>query len=191
MKALLCLDFENDIVHPEGKVSGKGYASYNEEHQTLAVLRQVQDQFREAGLPVIHVRVGFSPGYAQQPKGSPIMGKAHEFGAFDLSGWGGEFMEEVAPRGDEMTITKHRVGAFHATSMELTLKAMGVDEVFLAGVSTDLAVESTAREAHDRDLTVNIIADCCIAATEEDQERSLANMKKLASIITSDQLVLS
>ena len=87
MKALLCLDYENDVVHPEGKVSGKGYAAYNAAHNTLAIVRKVQDEFRAAGLPVIHVRVGFSPGYAQQPKGSPLMGKAHEFGAFDLSGF--------------------------------------------------------------------------------------------------------
>jgi nicotinamidase-related amidase len=191
MKALLCLDFENDIVHPEGKVSGKGYAAYNEEHETLAALRKVQDQFRDAELPVIHVRVGFSPSYAQQPKSSPLMGKAHEFGAFDLSGWGTEFIEEVAPQGDELVITKHRVGSFHGTPLELTLKTMGVDEVFLAGVATDMVVETTAREAHDRDFIVNVIADCCIAANDEDQERSLANMKKLASIIFSKQLVLS
>ncbi len=191
MKALLCLDFENYIVHPDGKVSGKGYAAYNAEHGTLATLRQVQDEFRAAGLPVIHVRVGFFPGYAQQPKGSPLMGQAHEFGVFDLSGWGGEFMDEVAPQGDELVITKHRVGAFYATPLDLTLKTMGVDEVFLAGVATDMAVESTAREAHDRDLAVKVIADCCIAANEEDQQRSLTNMKKLAAIITSDELDLA
>lgn len=190
MKALLCLDFENDVVHPEGKVSGKGYAAYNATHNTLAKLRQVQDEFRAAGLPVVHVRVGFSPGYAQQPKGSPLMGKAHEFGAFDLSGWGGAFVEEVAPQGDELVITKHRVGSFYGTALDLTLKTMGVDEVFLAGVATDMVVESTAREAHDRDFAVNVISDCCIAASDEDQQRSLTNMKKLASILTSSELEL-
>ena len=191
MKALLCLDFENDIVHPEGKVSGKGYAAYNAEHNTLTTLRKVQDQFRDAGLPVLHVRVGFFPGYAQQPKGSPLMGKAHEFGAFDLDGWGGEFVDEVAPQGEELVISKHRVGSFHATALELTLRTMGVTEVFLVGVATDMVVESTAREAHDRDFAVNVIADCCIAANDEDQQRSLANMKKLASIVTSTELQLS
>ena len=188
MKALLCLDFENDIVHPDGKVSGKGYAAFNAAHDTLTTLRKVQDQFRNANLPVVHVRVGFFPGYAQQPKGSPLMGKAHEFGAFDLSGWGGAFIDEVAPQGDELVINKHRVGCFYGTSLELTLRTMGVTDVFLAGVSTDLVVESTAREAHDRDFTVHVVADCCIAANEEDQQRSLTSMEKLASIVTSANL---
>lgn len=191
MKALLCLDFENDIVHPDGKVSGKGYAVYNVEHNTLATLRAVQDRFRAAGLPVIHVRVGFSPTYAEQPKGSPLMGQAHKFGAFDLSGWGTDFLEEVAPQNDELIITKHRVGSFFATPLELTLKTMGVSDVFLTGVATDMVVESTAREAHDRDFAVHVIADCCIAASDEDQERTLTNMKKLATILGSDELDLS
>jgi nicotinamidase-related amidase len=188
MKALLCLDYENDVVHPEGKVSGKGYAAYNAAHNTLAIVRKVQDEFRAAGLPVIHVRVGFSPGYAQQPKGSPLMGRAPELGGFVMSGWGGAFVDEVAPQGDELVITKHRVGSFFGTSLDLTLKTMGVDEVFLTGVATDMVVESTAREAHDRDFAVNVISDCCIAANVEDQQRSLKNMQKLASLVTSSQL---
>ena len=187
-KALLCLDFENDIVHPEGKVSGKGYANYNAEHQTTATLKTLQQQFRQNGYPVIHVRVGFSPDYHEQPKGSPLMGKAHEFGAFDLSGWGSEFFEEVAPQNNEVVITKHRIGSFHATSLELTLNTMGIKDVYLAGVATDMVVESTCREAHDRDYKVSIVADCCIAANEEDQQRSLANMKKIADIIESKDI---
>ena len=190
MKALLCLDFENDIVDPNGKVSGKGYAAYDEKHGTLQIVRKVQEQFRDAGLPVIHVRVGFFPGYAQQPKGSPLMGKAHEFGAFDLSGWGGEFAEIVAPQGDELVINKHRVSCFYETALNLSLQTMGVTEVYLAGVATDMVVESTARDAHDRDYQVNVIADCCIAANDEDQQRSLTNMAKLATIVTSADIKL-
>ena len=190
MKALLCLDFENDVVHPDGKVSGKGYAAYNAEHNSLATLRAAQDKFRDAGLPVVHVRVGFSPSYAEQPKGSPLMGKAHDFGAFDLSGWGTEFLQEVAPKGDEIAITKHRVGSFFGTPLELVLKTMGVTDVYLTGVATDMVVESTAREAHDRDFAVYVIADCCIAASSEDQERTLTNMKKLATILDSSELSL-
>jgi nicotinamidase-related amidase len=191
MKALLCMDFENDIVHPDGKVSGKGYAAYNAEHNSLATVRMAQDKFRAAGLPVVHVRVGFSPSYAEQPKGSPLMGQAHKFGAFNLSGWGTEFLDEIAPEGDELVITKHRVGSFFATPLELTLKTMGVTEVYLAGVATDMVVESTAREAHDRDFAVNVIADCCIAASNDDQERTLTNMSKLATIINCGDLSLS
>jgi len=189
-KALLCLDFENDIVHPDGKVSGKGYATYNKEHGTTAKLQTLQQRFRAAKLPVIHVRVGFSPDYAQQPKGSPLMGKAHEFGAFDLSGWGTGFLDEVAPLENELIITKHRIGSFHATNLALTLHTLGIDQLCLAGVATDMVVESTCREAHDHDFNVVVVADCCIAANTEDQARSLKNMEKIAQIIDSPDLAI-
>ena len=90
----------------------------------------------------------------------------------------------------ELARLQHRVSSFHGTSLDLTLKTMGVDEVFLAGVATDMVVESTARDAHDHDFKVNVIADCCIAANDEDQQRSLTNMAKLASIVSSSDLEL-
>jgi nicotinamidase-related amidase len=55
-------------------------------------------------------------------------------------------------------------------------------------VATDMVVESTAREAHDHDFAVTVIADCCIAASDEDQERTLTNMKKLATILDCSDL---
>ena len=190
MKALLCLDYENDIVHPDGKVAGKGYAEFNKTYNSLEKVAETQSKFREAGYPVLHVRVGFSNSYAEQPKTSPLMGQAHKFEAFKLDSWGTEFLSEVAPLKDEFIFTKNRVGAFYGTALNLTLKTMGVEELFLIGVATDMVVESTAREAHDRDFVVNIISDCCIAANDEDHQRSLENMKKLSTITTSDTLKL-
>ncbi len=67
---------------------------------------------------------------------------------------------------------------------------MGVTHLYLAGVATDMVVESTAREAHDRDFEVSVIADCCIAANDEDQQRSLANMQKLATVLNSGDIEL-
>ncbi len=191
MKALLCLDFENDIVHPEGKVASKGYAAFNQAHKCLLRAAQTQSKFRQAGFPVLHIRVGFSASYAEQPKTSPLMGQAHNFGAFKLDSWGTEFLSEVAPFPDELIITKHRVGAFYGTALNLTLKTMGIKELFLIGVATDMVVESTAREAHDRDFVVTIISDCCIAANDKDHQRSLENMQKLSTIVTTDTLELS
>lgn len=119
------------------------------------------------------------------------MGQAHKFEAFKLESWGTEFLTEVAPLPDELIITKHRVGAFYGTALNLTLNTMGIKELFLIGVATDMVVESTAREAHDRDFMVTVISDCCIAANDEDHQRSLENMEKLSTIITTDILELN
>ena len=189
-KALLCLDFQNDIVHAEGKVSGKGYTRYNEEYGVTAKVRQLQQQFRDKHFPVIHVRVGFSADYREQPKASPLMGRAHEFGAFLMGGWGTEFFADVAPLANEAIITKHRVSAFYATQLELLLRTQGIREIYLCGVATDMVVESTARDAHDRDFSVFVVEDACIAAKRDDHLNSLAAMKKLATIMTTADIAL-
>lgn len=190
MKVLLCLDFQNDIVHPDGKVAGKGYSAYNEEYGITAKVRQLQQSFREKQLSIIHVRVGFSTDYREQPKHSPLMGRAHEFGAFLMGGWGTEFFTEVAPLQTETVITKHRVSAFYATELELLLRTQGIKELYLCGVATDMVVESTARDAHDRDFSVFVIEDACIAAKREDHINSLAAMKKIATIIAAVDIAL-
>jgi nicotinamidase-related amidase len=186
MNALVCIDFQHDIVDVAGKVSAKGYARYNAEHAVTEKLVALQQQFRQANFPIIHVRVGFSADYREQPKGSPLMGRAHEFGAFLLGSWGTEFVAEVAPKHTETIITKHRVSAFYATELELLLRTQGINTIYLAGVATDMAVESTARDGHDRDFNVIVVEDCCIAANREDHHNSLQAMRKLATIITAD-----
>ena len=56
-------------------------------------------------------------------------------------------------------------------------------EILLAGCATDLAINSTARDAHDRDYTVTIISSCCIAANDEDHDSSLKKKKKIVEIL--------
>jgi nicotinamidase-related amidase len=184
LKALICLDFQNDIVHAEGKVSAKGYTAYNAEYGVTAKVQQLQNQFRAKGFPVIHVRVGFSADYREQPKSSPLMGRAHEFGAFLMNAWGTEFFTETAPQANEKIITKHRVSAFYATELELLLRTQNIRDIYLAGVATDMVVESTARDAHDRDFITTVVEDCCIAAKREDHQHSLQAMKKIAHVIS-------
>ena len=186
--ALICIDFINDIVAADGKLSGKGYADFCLRHQTLDRLSALQQRCRREGLELFHVRVGFSPSYREQPKHSPLFGKADQFQALLLDGPGTEFHPKAAPVGDESIITKHRVSAFYATELELLLRTMKVDRVLIAGVATDLTVEAAARDAHDRDFRVTVVSDCCAAACDADHEKSLRTLGKIARICVAEQL---
>lgn len=189
-KALLCIDLINEIVHPSGKLAGKGYASFLERHNTLANVAKAQGRFRSKGLPVVHVKVGFSPSYIEHPSDSPLFGRAREIQTLTLGAWGTEFASQVGPASDEKVIVKHRVNAFHATALDLILRARGIRELYIAGVATDLAVESAARDAHDHDYKITILSDCCAAATDDDHARSLTFLKKIARVMTLDALDL-
>lgn len=181
-KALVCVDFINDIVSEFGKLSGKGYLSFITENQTLENLRKLQDSFREKGLPVFHVRVGFDPNYLNHPQNSPLFGAAKQFGALQLGTWGTEFPAGVAPAAGELIIHKPRVSAFYGTTLDSVLRANYITDVIFAGVATDLAVQAAARDAHDRDYRVTVAASCCAAANIEDHETALKLLSKVATI---------
>ena len=183
--ALVSIDFIRDIVDPQGKLAGKGYAAFVREHLTLDAVSTCQRKFRAAGAMVIHVRVSFSAGYVELPRLSPLFGKAEQFGALQLGSPGTEFADEIRPIGDEIVLNKHRVSAFFGTPLDSILRVHGIKTVVVVGVATDLAVQAAARDAHDRDYSVLVVSDGCAAGSLEDHERSLETLKKIAQVVPS------
>jgi nicotinamidase-related amidase len=180
--ALICIDFVNEMLSQGGKLTGKGYLAFVEKNQTLHRVKELQEKFRNKSLPVFHVRVSFSENYMEHPANSPLFGKAKEVKALQSGAWGTEFAEIIKPNADEKSFTKRRVSAFYATDLEATLRINGIDTVYLSGVATDLAIESAARDAHDRDFNVIVVSDCCAAANDDDHNKSLITLQKISSV---------
>jgi nicotinamidase-related amidase len=180
--ALICIDYVNEMVSQSGKLSGKGYYNFVNEHSTLSRVAEAQRRFRSEDNLVIHVRLGFSANYVEHPTKSLLVGKAKEFKALEIGTWGTEFADKVAPLDDDIVLIKHRISAFYGTSLDTILRVQGIQQIYLAGVATDLAVQSAARDAHDRDYEAIIIADCCAAANEDDHESSLKFLQKIATV---------
>lgn len=182
MKALLVVDYINEITHPEGKLSGKGYSDYIDSHNTFEYLNKLISEFRAEEELVIFVKVAFKEDYSDQPENSPLFGKAKEFGALQSGTWATEFHKQLNFQEDDMVITKNRVDAFHDTGLLQILRDSNIDELHIAGVSTDLAVESVARTAHDNHFSVVIESQACAAANEADHDNSLRTLSKIAVI---------
>ena len=187
--ALLLIDFINEIVHENGKLSKKGYYKFIKNNNIFQNLHLLTKKAREQKIPIIHVKVGFSSDYKELPINSPLFGKAKEFEALKLGTWATEFHEKVDIKKNDIVIIKHRVSAFYQTQLEEILIANNIDSILIAGVATDLAVASTVREAHDRDYNITIIADCCAAANDEDHKNSLQLLSKIAAVKNCDELV--
>jgi nicotinamidase-related amidase len=188
-RAIVSIDYINEIIDPKGKLAGKGYAAFDQQHGALEKAKAALQHARQKGLPVFHVRVGFSPDYKEQPEGSPLFGAAKKFGALQLGTWATEFHPKVAPDGAEAIITKHRVSAFYSTPLEMLLRKHAVREVLIWGVATDLAVQAAARDAHDRDFSVVVLADCCTAANDEDHSLSLKTLGKIAKVSNAQDIL--
>lgn len=188
-RALLVVDVINEIVGASGKLAAKGYANFIAKHDTFDRLNAAIDAFRQAGDIVIFVRLAFDPSYSNQPKGSPLFGRAHELGILADGTWSTEINEAVDYRlGEDLDIVKRRVSAFYGTHLTSLLRREGVTDVYIAGVATDLAVEATARGAHDADFAVTIVADACAAASGEDHAHSLRTLSKIAQIVNAASL---
>lgn len=188
-RALLLIDFVNENVNPKGKMAGKGYPDYCERHQVISNAKKLLEVFRKRQDTVVHVKVGFSPDYKEQPLSSPLFGAANKFGAFMLGEFGDEFCDELKPINGESQIIKHRVSAFYGTSLELLLRNKGVTDLYVCGVATDLAVQAATRDAHDRDFMVTVVEDCCGAANENDHNSSLIPLKKISNVSTLAEVI--
>jgi nicotinamidase-related amidase len=185
--ALIVLDMLNEIVHPDGAYAPHGYAEQAADRQVLAKVATALARARARGIPVIHVVVGFSPDFSEAPAHSPVFATARERGALVMDSWGTCFHDAVKPEPGEPVVVKRRVSPFYGTELDLVLRARGVDTLLLAGVSTDLVVLAGARDGHDRDYTVQVLADATVSARGDLHDAALQLIARTASVVSVDQ----
>lgn len=183
---LLIIDFINDIVHPKGKRSAT--ATYVADNDVMQFANEAIAIARKNVIPIIHVKVGFSPSYIECPLNSPLFGKSKKDKALQLGEWGTEFHETMDVQDSDTIIIKHRVSALYATPLETILKANQIDTVIVCGVSTNMAVDTITRELHDRDYKVIVVKDACGAATKEAHEATLKTLSRIATVCNTREL---
>ncbi len=115
-------------------------------------------------------------------KHSPVFASAKQSRALELGTWGTAFHEDLDVRSEDIIIVKHRISAYYATNLAAVLQAQRIQHVLICGVSTNMAIESTARELHDRDYAVTICAKACAAANEKLHLHSLNSLSRIAEI---------
>ena len=189
-KGLVLVDFINEIVDRKGKLAGKGYADFIEKNRTLDRVQTLLSKAREHGIQIFHVKVGFSHEYIEHPQSSVLFGAAKKFEALQLNSWATEFHPKAEPKPNETIIIKHRVSAFYGTPLDLILRNNNITELLVCGVATDIAVQSIVRDAHDRDYSVTVVSDCCVAANDDDHEQSLRTLTKIGIVKNLNQLEL-
>lgn len=184
--ALLVIDYINDIVDEKGKIPS--CAEYVQKKGIISNVNKVLEKARSKNYLIIHVRVAFSNNYAAAGTRSPIFTGAKQYRAIEEGTWGAKFHKDVDVRSDEIVVVKHRISAFYSTELEVYLRANAIERVLIAGVSTNMAVELTAREAHDRDYCVEIIEDACGSYNQEVHDFSIKILTHLAKITDSNQI---
>ncbi len=188
-KALILIDYNNDICHKDGKLAGC-YTMLAENN----IIEKVNNLIRYARLHkilLIWINVVFDENYLLANSNSKIFSNAKRLNALKRGTWGSEILDTLDYQVNDILIEKHAVNPFYATSLDHVLKINNINEIYVAGVSTEIAVQSCARDAHDRGYKVNVIADCCASRNIEYHNNSLEIINIFANVVTSDYILNS
>ena len=181
--ALIVLDFINGINQQDS------FKAFLEKHHTLEKANQLIAYARKQQDLIIFVKVGFSDSYVELAHRSPIFKHNKPNNWLKLSESSTDFDPKLDYHKGDVVVIKHRINPFYATSLEAILNANQIDNLILCGISTNFAVEATARDAHDRNYVVTIAKDACASNSEENQEKSLSILSMMAEVKTVDEIV--
>jgi nicotinamidase-related amidase len=184
--ALVLVDLINDLIHPDGAMPS--CAAEVERRGVLGAANQALERSRARGWPTILVKVGFCPGYPELPAHAPLLGRARDLGALRLGQWGTEFHADLAVEPGDPVLVKHRLSPFHGTALATLLRAAGIGQLLLGGVSTAWALQAAAREGHDRDFRVVLVEDACAAASAQEHDQAIVQLSRLASVVRAADL---
>jgi len=172
--ALVVIDIQNDFCAPGGTVDREG-GDIARVQSMLPTLKSLIDAARSAGIFVVFVRNAYStePNWYLSDVWLEQASRRRNGDAFTKwdsctpGSWQADFYDPIRPLPSEPIVTKHRYNAFHQTDLDLLLRGHGIRTVITAGISSNICVESTARDAFMRDYYVVFPSDATAAYTEQ------------------------
>ncbi len=173
--ALLMIDMQRDFLEPDGYLVAEGF-DLATVRKAIEPAGRLLDAARENGLTVVHTRQGYRADLGELPahrlarvhEGVSSIGAPGPLGRFLIRGERGhETIAELAPRDGEFVVDKSDTGAFWGTDLASILSAREVRALIVAGVTTEVCVHSTIREASDRGFECLLAVDACASGDLE------------------------
>lgn len=198
--ALIMIDMQRDFMEPGG--FGDALGNDVSRLQTIVpALQRLQATFRELGLPIFQTVEGHQPDLSDCPpskldrgKGSLKIGDLGPMGRILVLGEpGNSVIPELAPLSGETVIPKPGKGAFYNTNLEFLLKTHNITHLLITGVTTEVCVQTTMREANDRGYECLLIEDATESYFPEFKQSTLEMVRAQGGIVgwtaTTDQVL--
>lgn len=191
--ALLVIDMQNGFCHPDGSfaqmISG---TNMNLDLLRAAIPRchALIDFARAQSRPVIYTRYVYQAGYRDQDVLLRKYPKMIELGSLAEGSWDAAIIDQLTPEPFDFVIDKSRYSAFYSTRLESLLTGMAVRSLAMCGVTTNICVESTARDAAQRGYDVSVIADATGEFTAVRHHNALEILEYgFSEVLSSDQFM--
>jgi len=179
--ALLIIDLQYLDAHPDGWMGrlcrAQGRPDLLNERwdfidEVQPNIRKLQDACRAGGVELIHIRVKYlTPDCRDGQRSLAMDEKSASADARD-----DDFLEMVAPVGDELVVNKTSAGTFNSTALDQILRNMRIDRLWVTGIVTEGCVELTARDAADRGFFVTLVSDGLASSTHTAHDDALQRM---------------
>tara|TARA_B100000686_G_C16697945_1_gene921649 strand:- start:773 stop:1384 length:612 start_codon:yes stop_codon:yes gene_type:complete len=174
--ALIVIDMQNGFCNPKGFMGKIGLA-YEPSAEVIGPISRLLNASRKARIPIYFTRYSLNEDYSDGGLLMEVFPQIKGTGGLVRDSWDAAVVEELEPADGEIVLDKTRYSAFYKTDLEERLHAEGVDSLIVCGVTTNICVESTVRDAFFRDIRPIVPEDGTAAVTPELHEGALEDFR--------------